>query len=106
MSWISRTDATRAFRFAIHQDSLQGPVNFVAPSPVTNREFTETLGKVLGRPTLLAVPATALKLAFGEMAEATLLASQRILPRRLQEAGFAFRHPDVRAALDAELGSA
>lgn len=103
MSWVSREDAVRAIRFALDTEALAGPVNVTAPEPVTNAEFTRVLGRVLGRPTLFPVPAAALQLAFGEMAEATLLASQRALPRRLQEAGFEFRHPTLEAALRAEV---
>jgi uncharacterized protein len=103
MSWISRTDVVHAIRFALATDGLAGAVNATAPRPATNADFTRALGRALGRPTLVPVPAAALQLAFGEMADATLLASQRALPRRLLEAGFAFQHPDLRSALDAEL---
>jgi uncharacterized protein len=105
MSWISLTDAVRAIRFALAQPELRGAANAVAPQPVTNAEFTRALGSALGRPTLLTVPATALRLAFGEMAEVTLLASQRALPQRLEAAGFRFEHPRIEDGLRAALGS-
>jgi NAD dependent epimerase/dehydratase family enzyme len=85
-------------------DSCSGPFNLTAPTPVTNAEFGRTLGEVLHRPALLPVPGFALKALFGEMAEATILGGQRVLPRRLQEAGFTFRHPELAGALRAELG--
>ena len=103
MSWIALTDVVRALRFMIDTDSLNGPVNVVAPNAVTNAEFTETLGRVLGRPTFTTVPAFALKFALGQMAEDTALASQRIVPRRLNEAGFRFELPTLEAALRQEL---
>ena len=104
MSWISRTDAVRALRFAIDTVSLAGPVNVVGPEPVTNADFSHALGRALHRPSVVPVPAFALRLAFGEMAEATVLASQRIRPRRLLEAGFTFAHTTLDAALTHELG--
>ena len=73
MSWIALDDLLGVIHFALTTGSLAGPVNAVAPSPVTNREFTKTLGRVLGRPTLAPAPAFALRLAFGEMADATVL---------------------------------
>lgn len=104
MSWISLRDAVEAIRFAISTPGLSGPVNAAAPEPVTNAEFTRALGRVLGRPTLVAVPAVALRLVFGEMADATLLASQRAVPAKLREAGFHFRHPGIEEALRAAIG--
>ena len=74
-------------------------VKIVSPEPVTNREFTKTLGRVLGRPTLVPVPALALKAALGEMADATLLASTRVRPGKLLETGYEFRHPQLENAL-------
>jgi uncharacterized protein len=104
MSWVAMTDVVEAIRFALANPGLQGPINLVAPEPVTNAEFTRALGRVLGRPTLFTVPAPALQLVFGEMAGGTLLASQRAVPRRLLEAGFEFRYPTLDEALRAELG--
>lgn len=100
MPWISLTDEVRAIAFLLDHD-VAGPVNLTGPAPVTNAEFTKTLGKVLHRPTALAVPGFAAKLALGEFAE-DVLTGQRAVPRRLTEAGFEFRHPDVRAALAAQ----
>ncbi len=104
MSWVSLPDVIRAFSFLIGTPEVKGPVNVVAPEPVTNAEFTRTLGHALGRPTPLFVPKTALRLAFGEMADETLLASQRVVPARLVGAGFHFRHPHLEGALRAVLG--
>jgi len=94
MSWITLDDALGALRFVVADDSLSGPVNLVAPNPVTNREFTKTLGRVLHRPTLLPAPALALRIALGEMAGEMLLASARVLPRRLLASGY---RPTARA---------
>jgi len=101
MSWLSVDDAVDIVRFAIATAALSGAVNATAPSPVTNAEFTTTLARVVHRPALFPVPARALKLMFGEMAEATLLASQRVVPRRLQEAGYVYRHATLERALHA-----
>ena len=106
MSWISLPDLVRAITFVIDSPDLQGPINMVAPEPVTNAEFTRTLGRVLGRPALMRVPATALRLAYGDMADAALLASQRARPTRLQDAGFRFQHPRLETALRALLPGA
>jgi uncharacterized protein len=99
MSWISLHDAVMAFRFALANPELEGPVNAMAPDPVTNAEFTSALGRALGRPTFVSVPEFALRLLFGEMADETLLSSQRAIPHRLQAAGFRFRHPRLGGAL-------
>ena len=104
MSWVSLEDAIGAVRHALDDESASGPVNVVAPVPVTNREFTKTLGRVLGRPTVVPMPAFAARLMFGEMADALLLASQRVQPERLAAAGFEFRHPDLESALRHTLG--
>jgi uncharacterized protein (TIGR01777 family) len=103
MSWISLTDYLSAIAFAIATAGISGPVNMVAPSPVRNDEFTDTLGHVLGRPALLPVPRAGLALLFGEMADNTILASQRVVPKKLAGAGFEFRHPRLDDALRAEL---
>jgi uncharacterized protein (TIGR01777 family) len=103
MSWIALTDVAGALRFMIENETVAGPVNVVAPNPVTNAEFTDTLGRVLGRPTFTVVPKFALKLALGQMAEDTALASQRVIPRRLQESGFQFELPTLEVALRHEL---
>ncbi len=99
MSWIALDDLVRVIASAIGDESLSGPVNAVAPGPVTNAEFTRALGRALGRPAILPVPALALRVAVGEMADALLLASARVLPRRLERGGFRFEHPDVEEAL-------
>lgn len=106
MSWISLEDTVRAIRFAIANDALRGPVNTVAPEPVTNAEFTRALASALGRPALLKVPPIALRAMFGEMADAMILASQRAVPRRLLDAGFDFRHRRLEDALGAALAGA
>jgi uncharacterized protein (TIGR01777 family) len=103
MSWIALTDYVSALAFLLDAASIAGPVNLVAPNPVTNEEFTRVLGRVLRRPAIIHVPRAALTLALGEMAEATVLASQRVRPRRLLEAGFNFSLPTLEAALRAEL---
>lgn len=103
MSWISLDDHVRAMEHALFADTLSGPVNFVAPNPVTNAEFAETLGRVLHRPALIPLPAFALKLMFGEMGEATILSGQRVVPDKLGSAAFEFRHPTLESALKAML---
>jgi len=99
MSWIALDDAVRAIQFLLDSDALRGPVNVVAPRPVTNREFTAALGRVLRRPALCAAPAFMLRLALGEMADEMLLAGARAVPRRLAEQGFVFDHPELESAL-------
>jgi hypothetical protein len=103
MSWISIDDYPRVVGLLLATETIAGPVNVSSPIPVTNAEFTRTLGRVLGRPYLLAVPKFALQLVFGEMAQDTVLASQRVVPRRLLDAGFEFQQPTVEAALRAAL---
>ncbi|TWT55576.1 Epimerase family protein [Thalassoglobus neptunius] len=98
-SWISIKDIARLFQFAVENDSVSGPVNGTAPHPVTNREFTKTLGKVISRPTVLPLPGFAAKLALGEMAEALILASSRVLPEQAEKHDFNFAHPDLEQAL-------
>lgn len=98
LSWISLTDEVRAIKFALDQHDIAGPVNLTAPEPVTNAEFTTALAKVLGRPSLFTLPAPVLKAALGEVAS-ELLASVRVVPTRLLQAGFTFRDPDIAAAL-------
>lgn len=99
MSWIAIDDAVEAIEFALTNETLRGAVNAVAPQAVTNYDFTKTLGRVLSRPTIFTVPAFATHLAFGEMADETLLASQRVEPQRLLEAGYTFKYPTLEAAL-------
>lgn len=104
MSWIAIDDAVGAIHHALCDSSLTGPVNAVSPNPVTNRVFTKTLGHVLSRPTIVPLPAFAARAAFGEMADALLLSSARCEPRRLQDAGYVFRYPDLEDALRFQLG--
>jgi uncharacterized protein (TIGR01777 family) len=104
MSWIALDDAIGAVLHALMTPSVQGPVNAVAPQPLTNRDFVTVLGRVLGRPTLLPLPALAARFAFGEMADALLLASARVAPRQLLETGYVFRYPDLDSALRHVLG--
>lgn len=99
MSWIALDDLVEAILRAVADERLRGPVNAVAPNPVTNGEFTRTLARVLGRPALLPLPRPAVWLLFGEMGEALLLASARVRPRRLEEAAHRFRHPALENAL-------
>lgn len=99
ISWVALEDAVNAIKLAIADQSIQGPLNVVSPNPVTNEEFTKTLGHVLNRPTALHMPAFAARLAFGEMADEMLLVSQRVMPKKLVAAGFQFQFPDVEKAI-------
>lgn len=103
MSWIGLTDHVRAMEHVLESDAVSGPVNMVAPNPVINADFATTLGRVLARPALVPVPSFALELLYGEMARATLLSGQRVLPRRLATSGFEFAAPTLEGALRAEL---
>ena len=98
-SWITLDDALDAVVHALADEDLFGPVTLVAPHPVTNAQFTAVLGKALGRPAFMGVPAWAARALLGQMADELLLASTRALPRRLQESGYAFRASDLQAAL-------
>jgi uncharacterized protein len=104
-SWVTLEDVVRFLEFALRQETLSGPVNVTSPEPVTNREFTKALGKVLKRPTVAPFPAFAAKLLFGQMAEDLLLASARVEPKKLKEAGFDFSHPELEPALKSILNS-
>lgn len=99
MSWITLSDTVRAIRYSIQEPSLCGPVNFSAPGAVTNREFTRILATVLSRPNLVPMPAFALRILFGEMGNQTMLASNRVRPQRLLDAGFLFQHSTLERAL-------
>lgn len=103
MSWISERDAVRAMWFLIEHPALMDAFNLTAPEPVQNAQFTRALGRAVCRPTLLPAPAGLLRLVFGEMAEQTLLASQRAMPRRLEEAGFRFEDEKIGTTLQALL---
>lgn len=98
VSWIHSHDLVRLILFLLEHDSIAGHVNGTAPHPATNRELARTLGRVLRRPALVPVPATALRLAVGE-ASSVLLTGQKVLPRKAQDAGFVFDHPDLESAL-------
>jgi uncharacterized protein len=104
MSCIALDDVVRAIQHALATASLSGPVNVVSPTPVTNQEFTKTLGRVLGRPTVFPMPAFAARLALGEMADELLLCSARVEPKKLLEGGFQFQYPDLESALRHVLG--
>ena len=99
MSWIALDDVVGAIRWAVMNESLQGPLNFVAPHPVSNAEFTKALGRALSRPTFFPIPAFAARLVFGEMADALLLSSQRVNAKRLKESGYQFLYPQLDGAL-------
>jgi uncharacterized protein (TIGR01777 family) len=99
LSWTALDDIVGAYLHALTHDELDGPVNNVAPNPVTNAEFTATLARVLGRPALLPVPAFAPRLVLGEAADEFLFVSQRALPVRLRETGYRFQFPELEAAL-------
>lgn len=103
MSWISLTDTARAIAHVLTNESLRGPVNIVGPEPATNLEFTKSLGSVLHRPIIIPVPAFALRLLFGEGADAIMLNSQRVFPEKLTQSGFRFTHPDLVSALAASV---
>lgn len=100
MSWVSLDDVVAVVVYALDNEHLRGAINIVAPHPVTNEEFTKTLGEVLYRPTILPLPGFAVNMIFGEMGEALLLDSTRVIPKRLEEAGFEFSYPDLKAALE------
>jgi uncharacterized protein (TIGR01777 family) len=99
-SWLHIEDLAAAVQFLLQHPGIRGPVNFCSPHPVTNSELTRTLASVLGRPAVLPAPAFMMRLALGEFAN-VLLGSQRALPGRLSLAGFGFRYPHLRGALEA-----
>lgn len=105
MSWVALDDVVRALRFALEKDDVSGPINVVSPQPVTNAEFTRVLAETMHRPASFTVPPFVLRLLLGEMADTTLLASQRAVPRVLLESGYQFLYTDVGAALTAILHS-
>ena len=103
-SWIDLDDQVAAIVHALYEPTLSGPVNATAPNPVTNAAFTDALGRALGRPTVLPVPALAVKAAFGQLGEEALLWGQRVLPSRLLETGFSFDYEGVEDSLRFQLG--
>jgi uncharacterized protein len=104
ISWIALDDLLGVIAHALTTEALQGPVNAVTPNPVTNQEFTRTLGRILSRFTVFPIPAAAARLAFGEIADEVLLASQRVQPTKLLATGYRFRYPDLEGALRHSLG--
>jgi uncharacterized protein (TIGR01777 family) len=102
MSWVTLDDVVAVLRFALESSTVQGAVNVVAPGPVRNAEFTRELARTLHRPALFPAPAFALRLVLGEMADALLLSSQRVVPQKLHQLGYRFSHPDLALALAAE----
>jgi uncharacterized protein (TIGR01777 family) len=99
MSWIALEDLVRIIVFVLENNSVEDAINCTAPNPVTNYEFTKTLGKVLSRPTILPIPSLAIKFLFGEMGETLLLEGNRVLPKRLQDLGFEFHFSNLEDAL-------
>lgn len=104
MSWIGRDDLLDIYVVAVIDKQLRGVVNGVAPAAVSNADFSSTLARVLGRPAIIPAPAAGLRLAFGEMADETVLASQNVVPERLMDHGFRFRHPELEDCLRFYLG--
>ncbi|HSI88827.1 MAG TPA: TIGR01777 family oxidoreductase [Pyrinomonadaceae bacterium] len=100
MSWVSLEDEIRAIVYALENENIRGAVNVTSPNPVTNEEFTKTLGEVLYRPTFLPLPEFAVNLVFGEMGDALLLDSTRVVPKRLEDNGFDFKHPHLKEAIE------
>jgi uncharacterized protein (TIGR01777 family) len=98
-SWITLDDVVHTIHHVLDTPTLRGPVNVVSPLPVRNREFTRLLAKVLRRPAILPVPAFALRLLLGRMADEGLLASARVEPARLETTGYVFRYPELESAL-------
>lgn len=100
MSWISLDDEIAVINYVIENENIRGAVNAVSPNPVTNHDFTKTLGEVLYRPTFLPIPEFAVSMVFGEMGDALLLASTKVMPTRLEDAGFEFKYPNLREAVE------
>jgi uncharacterized protein (TIGR01777 family) len=106
MSWVDRDDVLRMIEWAIDQESVSGIYNVTAPTPATNREFTRALGRALHRPAFMPVPAFALRIALGEMADEILLGGQRVVPARAAAEGFSFAYPELNAAMRHAVSSA
>lgn len=100
MSWISLEDEIAVIEYCLENENIRGAINAVGPNPVTNEQFTKTLGDVLYRPTFLPLPEFAVSMLFGEMGDALLLASTKVLPKRLEDLGFEFKHPDLKDAIE------
>lgn len=103
VSWIHIEDEVGAIMHAVQEETLEGPLNASAPNPVRNREFSKSLGRAMGRPSLMWVPSFVLRIALGELAE-EILGSKRVLPRRLLESGYRFRYPELPGALQSFFG--
>jgi hypothetical protein len=99
ISWVAIDDVVAAIKLALKDESIRGPLNIVSPNPVRNEQFTKALGEVLSRPTVMAMPAFAARLAFGEMADEMLLVSQRVVPKKLRDMGFTFQYPNLEPTL-------
>jgi len=99
-SWISLDDHIAAIIFALENENLRGAINSTSPNPVTNEAFTKTMGDVLYRPTFIPLPEFAVSTLLGEMGDALLLTSTRVVPKRLEDAGFEFKYPDLKPALE------
>jgi uncharacterized protein (TIGR01777 family) len=99
MSWISLDDVVGIVNYVLEHENVRGAVNNTAPNPVTNEEFTKALGSVLYRPTFLPLPEFAVHMVFGEMGDALLLDSTRVIPKRMKDAGYEFKYPELKAAL-------
>jgi uncharacterized protein len=104
LSWVTLDDTVSAIHHALTTDSIRGPLNITAPQPVINNEFLATLGQVLSRPAVFPLPAAVARPAKGEMADELLLASTRVLPQKLEDTYYPFRHPDLEGALCHVLG--
>jgi len=100
MSWVSLDDVVGIVNYVLENENLRGAINVASPNPVINEEFTKTLGEVLYRPTFLPLPEFAVNLVFGEMGDALLIDSTKVVPKRLLDAGFKFRYPDLKSALE------
>jgi len=105
MSWITLEDVVEVLRFAIEKGDVRGPLNVISPQPVQNADFTKTLASAMHRPAIFPAPAFALRLVLGEMADALLLSSQRVLPKKLESLGYCFQHADLKSALAAALAT-
>jgi len=105
MSWVTLYELVTILQYAMHTDSIDGPLNAVSPKPVRNADFTKILARVLHRPALFPAPAFALRVALGELADALLLSSQKVLPKKLASLGYHFAHPDLETALRTILGT-
>jgi uncharacterized protein (TIGR01777 family) len=100
LSWLSLDDMVGAVNFVLENEDIEGAVNVVSPNPVTNEEFTKTLGEVIHRPTFLPLPRFAVNLMMGEMGDALLIDSARAVPKKLEDAGYEFIYPDLKPALE------